>query len=93
MFQDVEDFRKDPENYCSHDEYGIRMPGKSQTAYKPSCLQNPSCLFIIRRAKRAGDLLAFGETKRDESLDLAKHAAWTTVASAIFNLDEVITKE
>ena len=44
-------------------------------------------------AKRAGDLLAFGETKRDESLDLAKHAAWTTVASAIFNLDEVITKE
>jgi hypothetical protein len=44
-------------------------------------------------AKRAGELLAFGETKRDESLDLAKHAAWTTVASAIFNLDEVITKE
>jgi hypothetical protein len=24
---------------------------------------------------------------------LARHAAWTTVASAIFNLDEVITKE
>jgi hypothetical protein len=44
-------------------------------------------------AKRAGELLAFGETKRDESLDLAQHAAWTTVASAIFNLDEVITKE
>jgi hypothetical protein len=38
-------------------------------------------------------LLKFGETRRDESLDLARHAAWTTVASAIFNLDEVITKE
>ena len=44
-------------------------------------------------AKRAGELLEFGETKRDESLDLAKHAAWTTVASAILNLDEVITRE
>ena len=43
--------------------------------------------------KRAGELLEFGETGRDESLDLARHAAWTTVASAIFNLDEVITKE
>ena len=44
-------------------------------------------------ATRAGELLNFGETKRDESLNLAQHAAWTTVASAIFNLDEVITKE
>ena len=44
-------------------------------------------------ATRAGALLKFGETKRDESLNLAQHAAWTTVASAIFNLDEVITKE
>ena len=44
-------------------------------------------------AKRAGELLKFGETKRDESLDPARHAAWTTVASAILNLDEVITKE
>ena len=43
--------------------------------------------------KRAGELLKFGETKRDESLDPARHAAWTTVASAILNLDEVITKE
>ena len=39
------------------------------------------------------DLLGFGETKRDESIDLAQHAAWTTVASAILNLDEVLSKE
>ena len=44
-------------------------------------------------AKRAGELLKFGEAKRDESLDQARHAAWTTVASAILNLDEVITRE
>ena len=43
--------------------------------------------------KRAGELLKFGETTRDESLDPARHAAWTTVASAILNLDEVITKD
>jgi hypothetical protein len=43
--------------------------------------------------KRAEDLLKFGEVKRDMSVDLAKHAAWTTVASAILNLDEVLTKE
>ena len=33
------------------------------------------------------------KAKRDESLDPARHAAWTTVASAILNLDEVITRE
>ena len=44
-------------------------------------------------AKRAVELLDFGEAKRDESLDPARHAAWTTVASAILNLDEVITRE
>ena len=46
-----------------------------------------------RDKKRAEDLLGFGETKRDESIDLAQHAAWTTVASAILNLDEVLSKE
>ena len=43
--------------------------------------------------KRAEELLKFGEAKRDVSVDTARHAAWTTVASAILNLDEVLTKE
>ena len=43
--------------------------------------------------KRAEDLLKFGEAKRNGAIDLAQHAAWTTVASAILNLDEVLTKE
>ncbi len=46
-----------------------------------------------RDNKRAEDLLKFGEAKRDLSVDIAQHAAWTTVASAILNLDEVLTKE
>lgn len=38
-------------------------------------------------------LLAQGESPRDESLDPARHAAYTYVASLLFNLDETITKE
>jgi hypothetical protein len=38
-------------------------------------------------------LLAVGESKRNESLEPAQHAAWTVVANLILNLDETITKE
>ena len=37
-------------------------------------------------------LLGVGESGRNESLDPAEHAAWTSVASIILNLDETITK-
>ena len=40
----------------------------------------------------AKKLLTLGESKRDESLDAAEHAAWTMISSAILNLDETITK-
>ena len=40
----------------------------------------------------AQQLLGFGESKRDESLDVAEHAAWTIVASSILNLDETLTR-
>jgi mono/diheme cytochrome c family protein len=38
-------------------------------------------------------LLAVGESPRDRRLDPSELAAWTTVASAILNLDETITKQ
>jgi len=38
-------------------------------------------------------LLAIGESERDNGLDPVEHAAWTTVASVILNLDETITKQ
>jgi hypothetical protein len=44
-------------------------------------------------AEAAKQLLAVGESKRDEALDPAEHAAWTMVANLILNLDETITKE
>ncbi len=41
----------------------------------------------------AKKLLAIGESKRDERLDLSEHAAYTALASVILNLDEAITRE
>ncbi len=37
-------------------------------------------------------LLSVGESPRNEKLDIAELAAWTTVASVILNLDETVTK-
>jgi hypothetical protein len=37
-------------------------------------------------------LLSVGESPRNENLDLAELAAWTTIASVILNLDETVTK-
>jgi hypothetical protein len=41
----------------------------------------------------ANQLLAVGESARDQSLSLPEHAAMTMMANLILNLDEVITKE
>ena len=38
-------------------------------------------------------LLAAGESPRDPLLDVAELAAYTTAASVILNLDEVITRQ
>jgi hypothetical protein len=43
--------------------------------------------------KAASELLRVGESKADEKIDRAELAAWAVVASAILNLDEMITKE
>ena len=40
----------------------------------------------------AEDLLCIGESKRDTSLNVVEHAAWTNVAGIILNLDEALTK-
>ena len=43
--------------------------------------------------KAAEELLTAGESPRDMKLDAAELAAYTTAASVILNLDEVITKQ
>lgn len=40
----------------------------------------------------AEKLLAFGDSPRNETLDLAEHAAWTIVAATLLNTDETLTR-
>ncbi|MEX0611916.1 MAG: DUF1553 domain-containing protein [Pirellulales bacterium] len=44
-------------------------------------------------ADDAKDLLGVGESSNPNELDPIEHAAWTTVAQVILNLDETMTKE
>jgi hypothetical protein len=46
-----------------------------------------------RDREAAGKLLSVGEAKRDDRLDTAELAAYTTVANLILNLDETINRE
>ena len=41
----------------------------------------------------ATKLLAVGESKRNDKLDVLEQAAWTSVCNLLFNLDEALTKE
>jgi len=51
-------------------------------------------LQLYRHNPQAAEkLLSVGASQRDSSLDSAEHAAWTTVASMILNLDETISKQ
>ncbi len=43
--------------------------------------------------EKAKQLLKIGSSPRDEKLDAAELAAWTTICSLVLNLDEAITKE
>ena len=47
---------------------------------------------FAKEPERAKELLKVGEKPRDESLDLAQHAAWTVIANLLLNLDEVVTR-
>jgi hypothetical protein len=40
----------------------------------------------------AKDLVAQGETKADPAIDPSELAAWSMIANAVLNLDEVVTK-
>jgi hypothetical protein len=85
----------------SDDSARIAYAFRLATARKPSgkeagvlkSLLN-SRLDAFRKDRRAAaKLVAVGESVRDARLDVAELAAWTTVASAILNLDETITKQ
>ena len=68
-----------------------REPTKSELATFVGIL-NAATEHYKSDAEATKQLLGFGESKRDGSLEAAEHAAWTIVASSILNLDEVLTR-
>jgi hypothetical protein len=73
-----------------------RVLGRKPTGYDLDALKrmHGRQLEIYGTAPDAAtQLLAVGESPRDQSLDPAAHAALTAVCLAIFNLDEALTRE
>ena len=78
-------------------EHGFRLAlGRSPTAAETQLLQRgyERRLAEFREdAKATAALLSQGESPIDPKLNAAELAAWTTVGSVLFNLDEFVTRE
>ena len=69
-----------------------RKPAGKETGVLRGLLRGR--LEAFRKDRRAAaKFVSVGESARDPRIDVAELAAWTTVASAILNLDETITKQ
>ena len=68
-----------------------RMPTQAEREVLTKTFMREHIRFLSDR-QAASSLLGTGEAKRNNSLDTAKHAAWTMVASVLLNLSEVVTK-
>jgi hypothetical protein len=77
--------------------YGYRLATARDLASKSSDILVGSYRHYLDNFETdrhaALDLVSQGESERDQALDLAELASYTTVASLILNLDETITKE
>jgi hypothetical protein len=54
---------------------------------------NKQAAIYRANPEQAREILSVGAKKRDESLDVAEHAALSAVCLAIFNLDEALSRE
>ena len=72
---------------------GDRAQAERQGGGRAEDLLNGRLEAFRKDRRAAARLVAVGESARDARLDVAELAAWTTVASAILNLDETITKQ
>jgi hypothetical protein len=73
-----------------------RVLGRTPTDYDMTTLRRmvDRQLSLYRGdAEAAKQLVSVGESTRDESLDLAAHAALSSVCLGIFNLDEALMRE
>jgi hypothetical protein len=69
-----------------------RRPQASEVAVLRQALERYRSIYA-NDPDAAARLVRFGESPRDEQLDLAEHAALTMVAQTILNLDETIMRE
>jgi hypothetical protein len=78
-------------------QYGFRLvTGRAPAAKELAILRELAKQQTVeydRNPQSAAKLLTVGESAQDPRLDKVVLAAWTTVASAMLNLDETITKE
>jgi mono/diheme cytochrome c family protein len=68
-----------------------RPPRAQETAVLRKIYERQLSVYQ-KDAEAAKKLLSVGESPRNEKLDQAELAAWSTVASVVLNLDETITK-
>jgi Protein of unknown function (DUF1553)/Protein of unknown function (DUF1549)/Concanavalin A-like lectin/glucanases superfamily/Planctomycete cytochrome C len=68
-----------------------RKPSGKETKVLRTLLDQRLASFRLN-PRNALELLAVGESPRDPALDPVELAAWTTVTSVIFNLDETVNK-
>jgi len=77
--------------------YGFRLaaaraPNQLELSVLQAGLERRLSQYRANR-KAAEELLSAGESERDKKLDAVELAAYTTAASVILNLDEVVTKQ
>jgi hypothetical protein len=69
-----------------------RTPTESDLSILRRAYQKQASIYVSDKPGALA-LLAVGESKRDETLDVAEHAALSAVCLAILNLDEALTRE
>jgi hypothetical protein len=70
----------------------LSRPAKAEEVRILSKMHDEALTRFRADREKARQLLAVGDSRRDSSLDEVEHAAWTTVASTILNLDETISR-
>ena len=69
-----------------------RRPTEAESSILLARLEHLKSHYYAAAPEEAKQLLAVGETPRDEKLDAIEHAAYTGLCSLILNLDEALTK-
>ena len=68
-----------------------RVPKTRETEVLARALARERAHFAVNKVA-ALELLAHGESARDDTLPISEHAAWTQVASLLLNLSETVTR-